>query len=384
MTSKLGITPGINCIKTLKSIDETRIKEAEKAVEEIRKKCRKTQQLAKRKLEDQFEEQEDPNQLSYGAGMEEPVRTHLKNVYACLTMSTVAAAVGAYVHMYTELLSAGLLTVIAAVGFLFALMSTPDNGKNRQMRIGFLLGFAFFSGNILPCQILSVATAHQSHLGTAHCHGGECHYLYVKCSIYSCSIRHKLGNLMDVQEQHITNGGVHYLGVKVLAGLDIRVCHPLVCLNGGAGSVLAPSSSKGTILEIRALNSSSWISTGGRFYPHPYPSRISCHSGSSTKVIIGLGAIYKLLVLRELKTNFLINEFKDLGYGFPDFKAKLNSIAVLDGLLHTGDWIKVHLSGRQSPLLRLTDRTPLLRSIKDTVNQTRYLLNRPCMSLIKD
>ncbi|KAG8289967.1 hypothetical protein J6590_093570 [Homalodisca vitripennis] len=33
------------------------------------KKCRKTQQLAKRKLEDQFEEQKDPNQPSYGAGM---------------------------------------------------------------------------------------------------------------------------------------------------------------------------------------------------------------------------------------------------------------------------------------------------------------------------
>lgn len=78
---------------------------------------------------------------------EEPVRAHLKNVYACLTMSTIAAATGAYVHMYTDLMSAGLLTVIAAVGFLFALMSTPDNGKNRQMRVGFLLGFAFFSGS---------------------------------------------------------------------------------------------------------------------------------------------------------------------------------------------------------------------------------------------
>lgn len=80
---------------------------------------------------------------------EEPVRTHLKNVYACLTMSTMAAAAGAYIHMYTELLSAGLLTVIAATGFLIALMHTTDNGKNRKMRIGFLLGFAFCSGNFL-------------------------------------------------------------------------------------------------------------------------------------------------------------------------------------------------------------------------------------------
>lgn len=87
---------------------------------------------------------------------EEPVRAHLKNVYACLTMSTIAAAAGAYVHMYTDLMSAGLLTVIAAVGFLFALMSTPDNGKNRQMRVGFLLGFAFFSG--LPETLLKEFT----------------------------------------------------------------------------------------------------------------------------------------------------------------------------------------------------------------------------------
>lgn len=83
---------------------------------------------------------------SFSSKLEEPVRTHLKNVYACLSISTVAAAVGAYVHMYTDVLSAGLLTVIAAVGFLFALMSTPDTGKNRRLRISFLLGFAFFSG----------------------------------------------------------------------------------------------------------------------------------------------------------------------------------------------------------------------------------------------
>lgn len=78
--------------------------------------------------------------------MEEPVRQHLKNVYACLTMSTVAAGVGAYVHMYTQLLSAGLLTVLGSMGLLMALMATPDNGKNRRLRLGYLLGFAFFSG----------------------------------------------------------------------------------------------------------------------------------------------------------------------------------------------------------------------------------------------
>ncbi|PSN29679.1 hypothetical protein C0J52_27830 [Blattella germanica] len=83
---------------------------------------------------------------SFNNKMEEPVRQHLKNVYACLTMSTVAAGVGAYIHMYTQLLSAGLLTVLGSIGLLMALMATPDNGKNRRLRLGYLIGFAFFSG----------------------------------------------------------------------------------------------------------------------------------------------------------------------------------------------------------------------------------------------
>ncbi|KAG8298547.1 hypothetical protein J6590_010546 [Homalodisca vitripennis] len=33
--------------------------------------------------------------------------------------------------------------------------------------------------------------------------------------------------------------------------------------------------------------------------PKPYPSGISCHSGSSAEVLTGLSAVYKLLVLRE-------------------------------------------------------------------------------------
>lgn len=77
---------------------------------------------------------------------EAPVRQHLKNVYGCLSMSTVSAAAGAYVHMYTEFLEAGLLTTIGALGLLFALISTPDNDKNQKLRLGYLLGFAFLSG----------------------------------------------------------------------------------------------------------------------------------------------------------------------------------------------------------------------------------------------
>ncbi|XP_011882137.1 PREDICTED: bax inhibitor 1 [Vollenhovia emeryi] len=83
---------------------------------------------------------------SFSSTLNAPVRQHLKNVYGCLSLSTVSAAAGAYVHMYTQLLQANLLTTIGTLGLLIALMSTPDNGKNQKLRLGYLLGFAFLSG----------------------------------------------------------------------------------------------------------------------------------------------------------------------------------------------------------------------------------------------
>lgn len=74
------------------------------------------------------------------------MRTHLVNVYACLTLSMVAAAVGAYVHVFTNFLSAGIITALGATGLLLALMYTQDNGKNHTLRISYLVGFAFFTG----------------------------------------------------------------------------------------------------------------------------------------------------------------------------------------------------------------------------------------------
>lgn len=61
----------------------------------------------------------------------------------------VAAAVGAYVHVFTHFLSAGLFTALGATGLLLALMYTQDNGKNHSLRIGYLVGFAFFTGEFI-------------------------------------------------------------------------------------------------------------------------------------------------------------------------------------------------------------------------------------------
>lgn len=67
--SCLGISPGNNCVDFLKKADELRIKKADKSVDEIEKKVRQAQHLARKKLEDMYEEAEDPDRPSYGAGM---------------------------------------------------------------------------------------------------------------------------------------------------------------------------------------------------------------------------------------------------------------------------------------------------------------------------
>ncbi|XP_017761458.1 PREDICTED: probable Bax inhibitor 1 [Eufriesea mexicana] len=83
---------------------------------------------------------------SFTKRLEPPVRQHLKNVYGCLSMSTLSAAAGVYVHMFTNLLRANLLTTLGTLGLLFALTVTPDNGKNQKLRLSYLLGFSFLSG----------------------------------------------------------------------------------------------------------------------------------------------------------------------------------------------------------------------------------------------
>lgn len=84
---------------------------------------------------------------SFNTKFEPRVRTHLKNVYASLTMSIMTSAVGAYVHLFTDLLrGGGILFSLLGAGLALGLFFTPDNGKNRSTRMGMLLGFAFLTG----------------------------------------------------------------------------------------------------------------------------------------------------------------------------------------------------------------------------------------------
>jgi FtsH-binding integral membrane protein len=78
--------------------------------------------------------------------LEPNVQAHLKNVYQTVAMALLAASLGGYVHLYTGLLSGGLLSSLGAMGFGMALFATHDDGKNRNQRMGYLMGFAGCSG----------------------------------------------------------------------------------------------------------------------------------------------------------------------------------------------------------------------------------------------
>lgn len=62
-------------------------------------------------------------------------------------MSTMAAAIGASLHLFTDILQAGLLSAIGALACFVLLMMTPDdNGKGLKLRVGYLLGFTTLTG----------------------------------------------------------------------------------------------------------------------------------------------------------------------------------------------------------------------------------------------
>jgi len=78
--------------------------------------------------------------------LEKPVKKHLKDVYSTLALCLLAAAVGAYIHVATDILKGNFLVALASIGLLVALYMTPPNGQNDNMRWGLLLGFAGCTG----------------------------------------------------------------------------------------------------------------------------------------------------------------------------------------------------------------------------------------------
>lgn len=77
---------------------------------------------------------------------EPEVRHHLVRVYACLTATTLCAAVGAFCHLF-GFWEAGILSALGSVGLVVLLSMSTDNAKNFYSRLGMLLGFGFLTGN---------------------------------------------------------------------------------------------------------------------------------------------------------------------------------------------------------------------------------------------
>lgn len=73
-------------------------------------------------------------------------KKHLKNVYSALAISTLTAAAGAAVHLFTNFLKGGILASLGGIGFLIALTWTAHEQKNTINRLGYLVGFAFCTG----------------------------------------------------------------------------------------------------------------------------------------------------------------------------------------------------------------------------------------------
>uniref|UniRef100_A0A8D1K7H6 Transmembrane BAX inhibitor motif containing 6 n=1 Tax=Sus scrofa TaxID=9823 RepID=A0A8D1K7H6_PIG len=73
---------------------------------------------------------------------------HLKKVYASFALCMFVAAAGAYVHVVTRFIQAGLLSALGSLGLMIWLMATPHSHETEQKRLGLLAGFAFLTGDV--------------------------------------------------------------------------------------------------------------------------------------------------------------------------------------------------------------------------------------------
>ena len=64
---------------------------------------------------------------------------HLKKVYASFALCMFVAAAGAYVHVVTHFLQAGLLSALGSLGLMIWLMATPHSHETEQEDWDFLL-----------------------------------------------------------------------------------------------------------------------------------------------------------------------------------------------------------------------------------------------------
>ncbi|XP_028929710.1 bax inhibitor 1 [Ornithorhynchus anatinus] len=71
---------------------------------------------------------------------------HLKKVYASFALCMFVAAAGAYVHVVTRFVQAGLLSGLGSLGLMLWLLATPHSRETEHKRLSILAAFAFLTG----------------------------------------------------------------------------------------------------------------------------------------------------------------------------------------------------------------------------------------------
>lgn len=167
---------------------------------------------------------------------EPAVKQHLRNVYGCLALSTMSAAAGASVHMYTDFLQAGFLTSIGAIVTFFMLIMTPDNGKNTKQRLAYLLAFAGLTGLGLGPVLEMVIMINPSIIVTALLGTFVVFTSFTLCALFAESGRWlflaaPLVNIMSYMMlaglANIFIGSQIIYNIQILVGLGIMVCFVL-------------------------------------------------------------------------------------------------------------------------------------------------------------
>ncbi|RUS71036.1 hypothetical protein EGW08_021207 [Elysia chlorotica] len=99
--------------------------------------------------------------------IEPHVQTHLKNVYSCLSIGMLTAALGAYTHFYTGLGQWYLMTTLASLGLMAWLATTRHSKETTSTRMGIFTGFTFLSGISLGPLLEAVIRVDPSIISTA-------------------------------------------------------------------------------------------------------------------------------------------------------------------------------------------------------------------------
>lgn len=167
-----------------------------------------------------------------GHKIEPHVRHHLVRVYACLTATTLCAAVGALVHLF-GVFEAGLLSAFGSIGLVLYLTFAADDPKTFYTRLGMLLGFGFLTGNSIGPLLDLVISVEPSIIVTALV-GTAVVFISLSCSallaergsflflggifmsIFSTMALFGLANIF-IQSQMIYQAQL-YIGLIVMAG----------------------------------------------------------------------------------------------------------------------------------------------------------------------